>query len=352
MGKTNKAIKIAVDCRMLKMSGIGVYLSSVLRYWLQRQDVHWLLIGDEKELSSLPLTERCRILQCNIPIFSHKELFRFPTKEINGCDIFYSPNFNVPMGIKIPTYITVHDVVFLDYKSFDTRFKVFLRRMMLWRTIKKAKKIFTVSSFSKERIEAHFGSSRQIIVAFNGLSEELLSFQPETSKPYNFDYLLFIGNIKRHKGIDILIDAMQGLGKKLVIVGKIDGLKTSDKVTIERMRENENIVLSGRVESNAALYNLIAHAEALIQPSRYEGFGIPPLEALALGTRAIISDIPVFREVYADLPVVFFENENTNSLREKILNPKNTVIDTEKAKSAYSYKDTAEKIFQAFGFNL
>ena len=49
-----------------------------------------------------------------IPIFSVKELLFFPVKEINKCDVYFSPNFNIPMGISIPIFSTVHDVVFLD----------------------------------------------------------------------------------------------------------------------------------------------------------------------------------------------------------------------------------------------
>ncbi len=345
-------VKIAVDCRMLNKSGIGVYLFNILHYWLQRPNVKWLLIGSEKDIRELPLTENCEIVNCDIPIFSYQEFYKFPVKDVNKCDVFYSPNFNLPLGIKTPIYITVHDVVFLDYKDFDTKLGVFARRLLLGNAIKRAKKIFTVSEFSKKRIEAHFGKKKEITVAYNGLNADLLSYEvsPEVRK-HDKSYLIFIGNIKRHKGIDVLIDAVEGTDKKLVIVGDIAGLKTADKVTFQRMSENKNIKLQGRVASNSELYDLIANAEALIQPSRYEGFGLPPLEALYLGTQVIVSDIPVFQEVYRNLPVTFFENENAKNLRDKILNLKNCVIDKESVKNAFSYKETAEKIFSNFEAN-
>lgn len=65
---------------------------------------------------------------------------------------------------------------------------------------------------------------------------------------------------------------------------------------------------------------LIAEARILIQPSLYEGFGIPPLEALALGTNAIVSDIEIFKEIYSDLPVTFFKVNDEEDLKSKVQN--------------------------------
>lgn len=345
MAKFTKMKRIAVDCRMLKKSGIGVYLSNLLFYWLQKPDIQWLLIGNRGELNELPLTSNCRILQCNIPIFSYRELIGFPTKEINKCDIFFSPNFNVPFGIRIPIYFTVHDVVFLDYKDFDKQIGVLIRRIILSLAIKRAKTLFTVSNFSKERIEAYFGKKKEIMVAYNGLSNELLSFELN-SKPtvYDFNYLVFVGNIKKHKGLDILLSAMEGEGRKLVVVGDVSGLKTADQESIKKMRLNENVILAGRIEDNATLFSLIHQADALIQPSRYEGFGIPPLEAMALGTPVIISDIKVFKEIYNELPVVFFKDGDVTDLRNMIKNNKFPVINSDIVRQKYTYKASAEII--------
>lgn len=351
MGKDIEIKKIAVDCRMLQKSGIGTYLKNILIYWLQLSDYQWVLIGKRNIIQEeLDISKsNCQIIEYDAPIFSTKELLCFPTKVVNDCDLFFSPNFNIPLGIKIPVYITIHDVVFLDYKDFSGRIGRFIRYISLKRAIKKAKKIFTVSQFTKDRIRKHYKTDKEIIVAYNGINVDLLKFdEKKHSCEYDFRYLLYIGNIKKHKGLDILLDALSELDKKLIIVGDVKGLKTADKKNYKKMSSNKNIILSGRIKSNEHLYSIISNAEALIQPSRYEGFGIPPLEALYLDTPVILSDIDVFKEIYANLPVAFFRNCDYTDLKLKIQNIQKQNIDRQSLVNRYNYQSTATRIINNF----
>jgi glycosyltransferase involved in cell wall biosynthesis len=330
---------------MLNKTGIGIYLKNILHYWLQSNDISWTLIGRRDELILLPLNNNCNIVECDIPIFSVKEIFKFPVSEINDCDLFFSPNFNIPTGIRIPIYITIHDVVFLDIKGLSSAFGVLLRRLMLYRAIHLAHKIFTVSKFSQKRIVSHFGNKKEIIVAYNGLRVDLLDFDSNHAlKIYDFDYILFIGNIKKYKGLDILLKAMDGIDKKLVIIGSIQNLKTADEIIYKKIRLNSNIIFENHIESDKILYAIIKHASILIQPSRYEGFGIPPLESLYLGTPAIVSDIPVLKEVYGKLPVVFFKSGDADDLRLKINSTTFPEINRKIIENAYKYEETAATI--------
>lgn len=318
-------MKIAVDCRMSGMSGIGVYLDNILTYFIsENPDITYLLIGDKSKLKCYEHNPQCKILQTDVPIFSIKEVFGFPTKEINQCAVFYSPNFNIPFGIKIPIYATIHDVVFLDVKGLTSRIGKSLRWIVLWRTIRISKKIFTVSNFSKKRIQFHFKKTPEIIIANSGINRELRDFKGNSQSPYTFKYILFIGNIKKNKGLDILLQAYdqlqeKGITHKLVIVGDYENFKTADSSIIRRTEKlKEYVVLTGKI-TNEQLYNTLSHATLLVQPSVYEGFGLPPLEALYLGCNVLISDIPVFHEIYEKLPVTFFKVNNVNDLTEKIL---------------------------------
>lgn len=351
MGENTKIKRIAVDCRMLQKSGIGTYLKNILIYWLQLSNYQWILIGKRdiiQEELDIDKTN-CQIIEYDAPIFSIKELLCFPTKAVNDCDIFFSPNFNIPLGINIPVYFTIHDVVFLDYKDFSGTIGRFIRYISLKRAIKKVKKIFTVSQFTKERIKKHYKTDKEIIVAYNGINVDLLKFdRKKHSCKYDFKYLLYIGNIKRHKGLDILLDALVELDKKLIIVGDVKGLKTADKKNYKKMSSNKNIILSGRIKSNEHLYSIISNSEALIQPSRYEGFGIPPLEALYLDTPVILSDIDVFKEIYANLPVTFFKNCDCTDLKSKIQNIQKQSIDKQSLIDKYNYKTTAKQIIDNF----
>ena len=342
-------MKIAVDCRMLGMSGIGVYLENILYYWLETNKAHsFVLIGDEKKLSKLKFGENCNVVSCSSSVFSFGAMFSFPVKEVNNCDVFYSPTFGIPFGIKVPVYSTIHDVVFLDVKGLVGGLSLLVRKLFYCRAIYASKKIFTVSEFSKTRIKKHFNTNKEIVVAYNGIRHDLFEWK---NKKRSYDlyknYLLYVGNIKRYKGLDILLSAVKAMSDvKLIVVGKYDDMRTSDKELLNESSLNENKVVFVGQKSDEELYSLISDAEALIQPSRYEGFGIPPLEALFLHTKVIISDIPVFKEVYSKLPVIFFENGNSNDLQKKIEGISNEKSPDCIIPEIYSYKNTAAIILK------
>jgi glycosyltransferase involved in cell wall biosynthesis len=318
-------MKIAIDCRMLNKSGIGVYLENILRELIPISSSHtFLLIGNPSAISfAIGNNRNCEILPCDIPIFSKDELVRFPARAINQCDAYYTPNFNIPRGIKIHMYSTIHDVAPLDVNITSCLGKM-IRRYMYRRAIWLSAKIFTVSEFSKERILHHYRTSKKIIVTYNGISRQLKNHTIAPQSPYPFEYIVYVGNIKKHKGLHTLLEGFamaqeQGMGKKLVIVGSSENFKTKDSKTVKFLRQqHDDIIFTGRVPDEM-LYSIIAHAACLVQPSLYEGFGIPPLEALYLGCPAVVSDIPVFKEIYGGLPVQFFRTGDSGHLAEKML---------------------------------
>jgi len=318
-------MNIAIDCRMSGLSGIGVYLDNIIDQWTNQKNEHtFTLFGEKKNLSRYGRYSNVRIIETNIDIFSFKELFRFPSKEVNQCDVFYSPFFNIPGGITIPIFSTIHDVVFLDVEELASKVGTFIRKLALRRAYRISSSIFTVSEFSKRRIQFHLGTKKEIVVTYSAINDELKTFQSDAQKYYDFEYILFIGNIKKHKGLDILLKAYRisrenGFTPKLVIVGDNKKFKTVDK-EISQMLEEEldsNIVYTGNI-SNEKLYIIISQASLLVQPSVYEGFGLPPLESLYLGCNILLSDIPVFREIYTGFPVTFFDRNNLTEFSEKI----------------------------------
>ncbi|MDY4006926.1 glycosyltransferase family 4 protein [Fusobacterium varium] len=343
-------MKIAIDCRMINSSGIGTYLSAILPYMLEEKH-KFLLIGCKEKLIKFGKKDNVEILNCDIKIFSLKEFLFFPTKQINNCDIYYTPNFNIPKGIKIPIYSTILDVIFLDMPELTSKIGYLIRKYFYKRTYKLSKKIFTVSEFSKNRIEHFLGNKKEIIVTFCGISDFILEKLDE--EYVKKDYLIFVGNIKKHKGLKILLEAFMDLKKegypyKLIIVGEQNNFKTKDREVLkilENLKLNKDIIFTGYV-NNKELRKLIAEARILIQPSLYEGFGIPPLEALVLGTDVILSDIEVFKEIYSDLPVSFFRVNNVNELKKIILEKKGKEFFKSFKQNKYSYKNTSKIILK------
>ena len=112
-------MKIAIDCRMLDSSGVGVYLRGCLPFFIRSgQKTDFLLIGRSEKLGFLFSSDsNVEIIDCGIKPFSLRELIFFPykyKKQINKCSVYFSPFFNIPAGIKIPVYTTIHDIIFPD----------------------------------------------------------------------------------------------------------------------------------------------------------------------------------------------------------------------------------------------
>lgn len=313
-------MKIAIDCRFIGKSGIGTYIENIVSSLLEKHAENTYLLLTNTKLPQYSEYSNVEFQVCSYRPFSFKELFLLDCRKINECDVYFTPYINIPLGIKIPIFSTIHDVIFLDEPSLTTRIGKILRWCFYKMAIMRSVKIFTVSEFSKSRIKAHFNTHKDIVVTYSAISSYVkCAVKNEISKN---DRFVFIGNVKQHKGIDILLKAFEfaqsrGMNSDLYIVGEKNNFRTMDK-HIADFLNNPKIHFTGFV-SNKELVAILQSSKALVLPSRYEGLGLPPMEALYLGTNAIISDIPVFKEIYHDLPVKYFKSEDVFSLSECLM---------------------------------
>lgn len=345
-----KNLKIAIDCRMLGMSGVGVYLKSFLDYTLIHYvDTNFLLLGTS-ELELYINLDNVTIKEIEIPPFSIKEYFFFPIKEINECDIYFSPNYNVPSGIKIPICCTIHDLLFWDVKEISSLIGRWIRILVVKRAYHLSDLIFTVSKFSLLRINKHLGN-KCTVVTYNALRSVI---KPVKTSVSNKKYMVFVGNVKPHKGLSTLLQAYIEFSLHddydLVIVGSYRNFKTAYPEILAYEKEN-GISFTGKV-SDDMLLDLIGNAAMLVQPSVYEGFGIPPMEALYLGVPVVLSDIPVFKEIYSDFPVTYFQCQNPESLASAVRQVKpftDALIESvqNKISSIYNPANVSNTIMQA-----
>lgn len=156
-------------------------------------------------------------------------------------------------------------------------------------------------------------------------------------------YFLYVGNAYPHKNLEILIRATP---IPLVLVGKEDFF-------YKRLPHTECTVFFGKA-SEEELQNLYTNATALVFPSLMEGFGLPGLEAMAVGTPVVCSDIPVFHEIYGDA-ALYFDPKNSedisNKLQTIISDKKLAKLLVEKGKlqvKKYSWKEMARKTLEAY----
>ena len=355
---------IAIDCRMFNASGVGVYLRGCLPYFLQT-DHNFLLIGNIEQLRSFEAGANVKIINCNIKSFSLKELFFFPVsikKQINRADIYYSPFFNIPCGIKIPVYTTIHDIIFPDMPQLVSKAGLYARMFFFRRAYKKSRKIFTVSEFSKSRIEYHLGDNKPVIVTHSAAHPMFMEYRANVKNIQKKETIVFIGNIKKHKGLDCLLDAFrlavnEGLSHKLIIIGSKENFRTKNNPILQKIDSfgPDKILFTGFITDEKLIENL-AEAALLVQPSLYEGFCLPPLEAMILGTNALVSGIPVLKEVYYEFPVCYFNADDATDLKNKLMqilykkNASSLSLD-ENLINKYTFKKSASIILDNFNKN-
>jgi glycosyltransferase involved in cell wall biosynthesis len=224
------------------------------------------------------------------------------------------------------------------------------------RAYKKSQKIFTVSVFSKSRILHHLGAAKPIIVTYSAVQPIFLACRNNVKNVQKTQTIVFIGNIKKHKGLDLLLEAFcqarsEGLPHSLIIIGDRENFRTADNAVLHKIDSlgREAVSFTGFI-SDERLLEYLADAELLVQPSLYEGFGLPPLEAMVLGTHALISDIPVFREIYNGFPVTFFRAGDSQSLKDRMieqLNNCSTVSLAKELAEKYTSEKTASIIMEA-----
>jgi glycosyltransferase involved in cell wall biosynthesis len=168
----------------------------------------------------------------------------------------------------------------------------------------KASSILTVSQFSKQEIKRLLPSGKQpITVTHHGIDKAWFTLS-KMQRPYERPYIIFVGNVKPHKNVRGLLEAFALIQEKiphdLVIIGKQEGFISGDERVAKQAKAlAHRVVFTGYV-NDKVLKQYVVHADALVLPSFYEGFGLPPLEAMACGCPVIVSNAASLPEVCGD----------------------------------------------------
>ncbi|MGN0822952.1 MAG: glycosyltransferase family 4 protein [Candidatus Gallimonas sp.] len=331
-------MKIAIDCRYLGRSGIGRVCEGILRS-LDYSAHSYYLIGKREKLREFT---NATLIEDDSDPYSVKGLLRFPAKTVNReCDCLLVPNFLIPYFVKKPVYAIMHDLAFLDVKETTRGWSDrLIKKRLLKRCMKKAKAISCVSGFTLKRCEFYYGKlAEKCFVNYNGVSENVTEYA-KTHRPEKTDQIVYVGNVKPHKGLKTLIRSflVANSGDVLKIIGEKENFLTGLSLDETAFK---NVIFTGKIDDEE-LFSEIGKSKYLVLPSQYEGFGLPPLEALCLGTQPIVSDIEVFREVYEGLPVIYFSDET--DLTEKLRRPPQAVDCAEEVARRYRYEDCAKTL--------
>jgi len=190
--------------------------------------------------------------------------------------------------------------------------------------LRKSKKVFTVSEFSKERIHFNVNTPYEdIIVTYNGItkniSESKVDFEDIKDKYFlPSRYIMFLSTLQPRKNLKLLLEAFSEIKDyvdyDLVLIGR-KGWEVDE--LISKYSVENRVIITGFVEDKdvAAIYK---KALCFVFPTLYEGFGIPPVEALANGTPVISSDSSCMKEILRD-QAIYFENNNKDELKELLM---------------------------------
>jgi glycosyltransferase involved in cell wall biosynthesis len=223
--------------------------------------------------------------------------------------LLWSPGNTGPIGVRRQV-LTVHDMASLDHPEWFERKFALWYAALLPRLIRNVRAIITVSYFSKERIVRLTGvKPERVHVIFNGVDRRFRPADPETVKQVRSDfdldrpYILFVGSLEPRKNLRILFEAWRlgGFdGATLAVVGASGHL--FPRLQLDSIPEGVRML--GDVEDDV-LPALYTGAAGFVYPSIYEGFGLPPLEAMACVCPVAVSNIPAHREVCGETAMYF-----------------------------------------------
>ncbi len=303
-GSPPDAPLVTVDARMLESSGIGTYLRALLPRLLSLlEGVRFRLLGAPDMLARHAFTRadgvECRALGAGV--YSPLEQLEGALGS-RGTTVFWSPHVNVPLAARGRLLVTVHDAFYLEQaRALGTRRDTRLYLGALLRGIRRrASGILCPSAFTASELERLLGRFRcPLHVVPNGVDACFFE-RPAAERPTPKPYLLYVGNLKPHKNLPRTLAAFERVAARVphdfVLVGGGDPSALLHDLSPDVA---PRVHFLGPLEE-ASLRVYLSHASGLVLASLYEGFGLPPLEAMALGVPALVSRRASLPEVCGD----------------------------------------------------
>ncbi|OGI28558.1 MAG: hypothetical protein A2288_03420 [Candidatus Moranbacteria bacterium RIFOXYA12_FULL_44_15] len=250
-------------------------------------------------------------------------------------DLLHFPHFNVPLFYRGKSVVTIHDLILIHFPTvrnstlspFLYKLKFLAYKMVIKSAIRRSNRVIAVSKFTKKDILENYpeAPNEKVVVTYEACEDYCL-LSPEKDQEILLKYgimkpyILYVGNAYPHKNLERLVLAFKkarGANEdlKLVLVGRMDYFYARLKDFTEK-KKVPGVVFAGYVP-DYELDTIFHSSLAYIFPSLYEGFGLPPLEAMAKGTPVFSSDHPCMKEILGD-SACYFNAKNTDVIAETI----------------------------------
>ena len=314
-------VRIGIDARKLHDFGIGTYIRNLIRH-LSRLDheTEYVLLARPNDAAALDalgpnfrtvaetsgnysLTE-----QLKIPIALHREKIT----------LFHAPHYVLPPLITCRSVVTIHDCIHLMFPQYlPNRMALSYARASIKTAARRADRIITVSESSKHDILRFVDVEPSKIHVIHNSFDERFTVEPAEEQvarvreryQLHDPFVLYVGNVKPHKNLERLIDAFhlvrqRGLDHlKLVLIGDEISKYTALRRAVHRHQLHKYVRFLGYLPEDTltVMYRL---ASVFVFPSLYEGFGLPPLEAMASGTPVVTSNVSSLPEVAGNAAIL------------------------------------------------
>lgn len=335
-------VKLLVDVRTMgnRPSGVGMYIFSYLKQLLLNPDVEIIMVSDVAESQEIRYLEEKgvnsylygKIVNKSVGIYSY---FSFVKKIMYRTqpDYFWEPNNLIPVKMKNPygkIILTIHDFFPMTMPECFSKIYRMYFRFSMGISVRSTDIFFLDSKETKKNLDDFYPVSKN--------KQKYLCYviveKMESLEIQDKDYFLYVGNLEKRKGTDLLLKAYKkyyenGGRKYLYLAGKMRDSEIQ-KLYEEYAGEIDTIKYIGylSVEEKMRMY---AECSCFVFPSRAEGFGMPPIEVMYYGKPVIVTELSIFREILGDSVnyVKKCENEQSliDSLAEMMLHYKNADLE-------------------------
>ena len=324
-------MRIGIDGRLWNETGVGRYIRNLVVH-LQEEDPKndYLLFikpQDEKAVKSALTNKRFQYSNVDIHWHTLREQMLFGgflDKQV--LDLMHFPYFSLPISYRKPFVVTIHDLIIHQFATGNAStlplpmyaVKRFGFKRVFNHALRRSEKIIVPLETVKAEVEERFGVERdKVIVTTEGFDHRIKkSVTPSERIKKEVEkgkYFLYVGNAYPHKNVGFLLAAFHEFirthpGHRLILVIKEDFFQEQ----LQSVTSSESVSFLSDI-SDSDLGYLYVWAEAFVSSSLMEGFGLPALEAMAVHTPVLLSDIPSFREVCRDAGI-YFDPTVKNSL--------------------------------------
>jgi len=364
-----------------QFTGIGRYTYELIQNLLAIDTKnHYVLFFNEPQYAEFqpPLLKNGRQatnvekILVNAHHYSRQEQTKF-LKILNAAnlDLTHFTHFNAPLLYSKPSIVTIHDLTLHFYpgKKMTSPLHRLAYGLIIRNIVWRAKKVITVSKNTQKDLEQVLHTdARKVAVIYEGVHEDFQmcktpGLKKQVAEKYGIDvpFLLYTGVWRDHKNVLGLIKAFYLLKSlytkplKLVITGKKDPTYAPAVLNlIEELGLETEILLPGLVDENELIY-LMSNAEVFVFPSFYEGFGLPPLEAMKCGTPVAASNASCIPEICGEENAVFFNPHRPENMAKQIIK----ILEDEKLRNEliknglqhvekFSWRKMAEETLQVY----